>query len=111
MCANGVLFLRAPKIQRRVPPQPRQHRRQVRAEKRRRYENTRALATTYNDLIASKHKAEREAKHDKHVAKKRSESRKESAKEEKPAKAAAAPAKAAAAPAKAAAAAPKAAAP
>lgn len=84
---------KAPKIQRLVTPQRLQHRRQVRAEKRRRYENTKALATVFNEAVANKHKAERDAKHEKHE-KKRSESRKESAKE------AAAAAPKAAAPAK-----------
>jgi small subunit ribosomal protein S6e len=107
---------KAPKIQRLVTPARLQHRRQVRAEIRRRYENTKALATQYNETIAKAHKAEREARHEKHeLNKKRSESRKESVKEaaaaaaKKAAPVKAAPAKpAAAAPVKAA---PKAAAP
>jgi len=73
---------KAPKIQRLVTPLRLQHRRQVRAEKRRRFENTQALATEYNELVANKHKAEREAKHAQHDARKRSESRKESVKAE-----------------------------
>jgi small subunit ribosomal protein S6e len=72
---------KAPKIQRLVTPARLQHRRQVRAEKRHRFEATKVLAQTFNDAVAAKHKAEREVKHEKHVAKKRSESRKESAKE------------------------------
>jgi len=72
---------KAPKIQRLVTPARLQHRRQVQAEKKRRVESTKKMATQYNELIAARHKAEREAKHEKHVAKKRSESRKESSKE------------------------------
>jgi len=73
---------KAPKIQRLVTPARLQHRRQVRAEVRRRYESTKAMATQYNEILANKHKAEREAKHEKHeLNKKRSESRKESVKE------------------------------
>jgi len=110
---------KAPKIQRLVTPQRLQHRRQVRAEKRRRYEHTKTLATEYNELISARHKAAREVKHEKHVAKKRSESRKASEKEAaaakpaaaksaaKPAAAAAKPAAAAAKPAAAKEAAPK----
>jgi len=72
---------KAPKIQRLVTPQRLQHRRQVRAEKRRRYENTKALAQVFNEAVQNKHKAEREARHAIHVEnKKRSESRKESEK-------------------------------
>jgi len=69
---------KAPKIQRLVTPQRLQHRRQVRAEKKRRYESTRKLASEYNEILASRNKAAREAK--KEVAKKRSVSRKESQK-------------------------------
>jgi small subunit ribosomal protein S6e len=90
---------KAPKIQRLVTPARLQHRRQIRAEKKRRYENTRKLATEFNEIMARSHKAAREAKAEK--AKKRSESRKESQKDDstkaknaaatKPASAAAAP--------------------
>jgi len=72
---------KAPKIQRLVTPQRLQHRRQIRAEKRRRHESTRALAQQYNEVIANRLKAEREAKHERHESKKRSESRKESQRE------------------------------
>jgi len=111
---------KAPKIQRLVTPQRLQHRRQVVAEKRRRTEHTRTLAAEYNELLANRAKAAREAKHEKHLQHRRSESRKASEKETaagaaKAAPKAAAPAaaapKAAAAAPKAAAAAPKAAAP
>jgi small subunit ribosomal protein S6e len=93
--------VKAPKIQRLVTPQRLQHRRQVRAEKRRRTENTRTLAAEYNELLTARAKAAREAKHEKHVARQRSESRKASEKEAAAAvasKKAAAPAPKAAAP-------------
>jgi len=91
---------KAPKIQRLVTPQRLQHRRQVRAEKRRRYEHTKALATEYNEIVAARNKAARDEKAALH--KKRSESRKlseKSAQAAAPAKAAAAPKAKAAAPA------------
>jgi len=72
---------KAPKIQRLVTPQRLQHRRQVRAEKRRRFENTRTLAAEYNELLANRAKLAREAKHEKHLQHRRSESRKASEKE------------------------------
>jgi len=90
---------KAPKIQRLVTPERLQHRRQIRAEIKHRYENTRKLATEYNELVAKRHKEAREAKQ---LAKRRSESRKlsERASESKPAAAKPAAAKPAAAPAK-----------
>jgi small subunit ribosomal protein S6e len=81
---------KAPKIQRLVTPARLQHRRQVRAEKRSRYESTKKLATEYNEIVAKRHK---EAREEKKVAKRRSESRKLS---EKPAEAKPAATKAAA---------------
>lgn len=76
---------KAPKIQRLVTPARLQHRRQEKVEFRRRYENTKALATHYNELVQNMHKAQREAKHEAHEQRKRSASRKESAKEAAPA--------------------------
>ena len=40
-----------------MTPQRLQHRRQVRAEKKRRYESTRTLATEYNELLTARAKA------------------------------------------------------
>jgi len=79
---------KAPKIQRLITPQRLQHRRQIRAEKRKRWEKSSALAKEYNEKIAKFMKENAEKK----VQKRRSVSRKESTKE------AAAPAKPAAKP-------------
>jgi len=68
-------YNKAPKIQRLVTPQRLQHKRQIRGEKRRRYESTKKLATEYNELVAKRAKESREVKIQ---AKRRSESRKAS---------------------------------
>jgi len=87
---------KAPKIQRLVTPARLQHRRQIRAEKKRRYESTQKLATEFNEIVAKAHKVDREARAAAH--RRRSESRKESQKDDttkakttKPAAAVAAP--------------------
>jgi len=69
---------KAPKIQRLITPQRLQHKRQVIAEKRRRYERSVAVAKEYNLKLAKyfKDAADHKAK----IAKKRSASRKESVK-------------------------------
>ncbi len=71
---------KAPKIQRLITPQRLQHKREVKAEKRQRWEKSVSLAKEYNEKIANVLKAAREerAKHQK----KRSASRKESAPKE-----------------------------
>jgi len=77
-------YSKAPKIQRLVTPQRLQHKRQIRSEKRRRYEKSVALAKEYNEKLAKYFKdvADKKAK----ISKKRSESRKESVKATAPAK-------------------------
>jgi len=69
---------KAPKIQRLVTPQRLQHKRQIRAEKRQRYEKSVALAKEYNEKLAKYFKdvADQKSK----AAKQRSQSRKESVK-------------------------------
>jgi small subunit ribosomal protein S6e len=84
-------YSKAPKIQRLITPLRLQHKRQLKAEKRSRYEKSKKEAKEYNDLLATRLK---ESRAKKQLSKKRSMSRKES---EKPA-AVAAPVKAAAAP-------------
>jgi len=71
-------YTKAPKIQRLVTPQRLQHKRQIRAEKRQRYEKSVALAKEYNEKLANFYKAAAEKRVQ--VLKKRSESRKESVK-------------------------------
>jgi small subunit ribosomal protein S6e len=71
-------IFKAPKIQRLVTPERLQHKRQLRAEKRRRYEKSVALAKEYNEKLAKYFKSLTEKKVK--LAKKRSESRKESVK-------------------------------
>jgi len=69
---------KAPKIQRLVTPQRLQHKRQIRSEKRQRYEKSVALAKEYNEKLAKYFKAVADKKVEAH--KKRSASRKESVK-------------------------------
>jgi len=68
-------YTKAPKIQRLVTPQRLQHKRQIRAEKRRRYEKSVALAQEYNEKLAKFYKTAADRR-----VQKRSESRKESVK-------------------------------
>jgi len=75
-------YFKAPKIQRLITPQRLQHRRQLRAEKRRRHEKSAAEAKEYNERISKflkENAAKKAALH-----KRRSLSRKESAKPEAP---------------------------
>lgn len=74
---------KAPKIQRLVTPQRLQHKRQRLAVKRERFENTRAAAQEYNELVAKRYKEARDARAAVH-AKHRSESRKLSEKSSTP---------------------------
>jgi len=69
---------KAPKIQRLITPQRLQHKRQIKAEKRARWEKSVALAKEYNEKLAKffKDKADKKVE----LAKKRSVSRKESIK-------------------------------
>ena len=64
-------YTKTPKIQRLITPQRLQHKRQIRAEKRERYERSRALAKEYMDKLASFQKEEHERK----LSRKRSASR------------------------------------
>jgi len=78
-------YTKAPKIQRLITPQRLQHRRQIKAEKRRRHEKSVAEAKDYNARMSKflKDSADKKAA----LHKKRSASRKESAKDApKPAK-------------------------
>jgi len=75
---------KAPKIQRLVTPQRLQRKRHQIAVKKQRYEKTRKDAEEYNNLLAARAKAQREARAVK-VAKKRSLSRKASEKGATPA--------------------------
>lgn len=59
---------KAPKIQRLITPQRLQHKRQIKATLRTRWEVSRKLATVYNEKIQTKLKSEKEARHAKHVA-------------------------------------------
>jgi len=72
-------YTKAPKIQRLITPQRLQHKRQLRAEKRNRYEKSRLLAKEYNDLLAKRSKDVKDSKAIEH-AKRRSQSRHESTK-------------------------------
>ena len=72
-------YKKAPAIQRLITPQRLQRKRAERAEKRRRFEKSRAEAKEHNDLVAKRHKEEKEKKAAR-LDKKRSQSRKESAK-------------------------------
>jgi len=72
-------YTKAPKIQRLVTPQRLQHKRQLKAEQRRRWEKSAKEATEYNNLLAKYLKEKRDQK----LARKRSASRRESSKEEK----------------------------
>jgi len=69
---------KSPKIQRLITPQRLQHRRQIRAEKRHRWENSLAQAKEYQERVTKFFKESSEKKAAMH--KKRSVSRKESAK-------------------------------
>jgi len=72
-------YTKAPKIQRLITPQRLQHKRQIRAEKRSRYEKSRQLAKEYNDLLAKRSKEVKDSKAVQ-MAKRRSQSRHESTK-------------------------------
>jgi len=69
---------KAPKIQRLVTPLRLQHRRQLLAEKRQRYEKSQQAAKEYNEMLSKYLKEQRDQK----LSKKRSLSRRESGKEE-----------------------------
>ena len=71
-------YTKAPKIQRLITPQRLQHRRQVRAVKRGRYEKSKENADRYNKLLAEHHKLQKE-KRAQATAKRRSISRSKSA--------------------------------
>jgi len=71
---------KAPKIQRLVTPQRLQHKRQIRSEKRQRYEKSVALAKEYNEKLAKFFKDNADKAK---AAKQRSQSRKESVKPSK----------------------------
>merc|ERR1712137_1136183 len=68
-------YYKAPKIQRLVTPGRLQHKRQIKAEKRHRYEKSKADAEYYNAMLARRQKESREKRQQK-IAKRRSESRK-----------------------------------
>jgi len=80
-------YTKAPKIQRLITPRRLQHKRELRADKRKRFEKSREEAKVYNDLISKRLKEERDAKKER-VAKRRSQSRRESNKDEATKKAA-----------------------
>jgi len=82
-------YTKAPKIQRLITPQRLQHKRALKAEKRKRFEKSKTLAAAYNELISQRLK-EASAARKAQATKKRSQSRRDSAKA--PAAAAAAPA-------------------
>merc|ERR1719253_1715596 len=67
-------YTKAAKIQRLITPQRLQHKRQSKALKRSWWEKSAADAKEYSDLVAKRHKEDREARHTK-IAKRRSESR------------------------------------
>jgi small subunit ribosomal protein S6e len=67
------------KIQRLITPQRLQRKRHEKAVKRGRYESSRAAAQLYNEKVQAKLKAEKEARHEKTMAR-RSQSRKASTK-------------------------------
>jgi len=72
-------YTKAAKIQRLITPQRLQHKRQIKALKRTWYEKSASDAKDYAELVAKRHKEDREARHTK-MAKRRSESRKMSEK-------------------------------
>jgi small subunit ribosomal protein S6e len=72
-------YSKAPKIQRLVTPARLQHKRQLKATKRARYEKSKADAEHYNALVQRRAKENRE-KRQARIAKRRSESRKLSTK-------------------------------
>jgi len=74
-------YYKAPKIQRLVTPARLQHKRQIAADKRQRYEKSKADAEYYNALVQRRTKEARE-KRQARIAKRRSESRKLSTKSE-----------------------------
>ena len=69
---------KAPKIQRLITPQRLQHRRQIKAVKRQRFEVSKENADRYNKLLATRQKEQREKRAKLH-AKRRSVSRSQSA--------------------------------
>jgi len=77
-------YSKAPKIQRLVTPRRLQHRRQLWAIKRHRFEKTAEEARAYNELLSARQKEQRDARAAK-IAKKRSESRNVSEKVVEPA--------------------------
>jgi len=70
-------YTKAPKIQRLVTPQRLQHKRRLISIKRQHWEKTRSEAAAYNELLALRFKESRESRASK-LAKRRSESKKES---------------------------------
>lgn len=70
-------YTKAPRIQRLITPLRLQHKRQIKAEKRRRYEHSRQTAKEYNEKMAEFQKEE----HARKASKKRSASRRASTKE------------------------------
>jgi len=74
-------YTKAPKIQRLVTPRRLQHKRELRSDKRKRFEKSREEAKEYNDMISKRLKEERDAKKER-LAKRRSQSRRESSKDD-----------------------------
>jgi len=72
---NKKPLFKAPKIQRLVTPQRLQHKRQYKAEKKTRYEKTKADTALFQELVAQRFKEAREARFAQHQ-KRRSVSRK-----------------------------------
>jgi len=84
-------IFKAPKIQRLVTPRRLQHKRQIKAEKKSRYEKTKADSAAFQELVAARFKEARDARFAK-MQKRRSLSRKASGKDATPAPSTAKPA-------------------